>query len=573
MSPQTKGKHAMAAVSISKRLLSTVLTSYILLSVFIMIIHLFSTYLMVKAEVTEEIRQLESTINVSLSQAIWEINDEQIDAIGSGLTEMSFVDSVFIFDENQAMIYQSDGPDEIPIDVGQLGEIEYEDYFGYLAKLHFSFTPNTPGTEPNSVGYIAIVSNNSIVYSAMKIQVLFSLLSALLSVILISFLIKYLFHVLLTTPLEDLSHNIASFDLDNLTKAQLTPPTAHNDELFILTRSFNSMLAKLGEYKENLELTKQQLIEANTLLDQQNTFLEVQVSNKTAILSETVDKLATQKKALELNEQELLNSLEQLKKTQYQLVESEKMASLGGLVAGISHEINTPVGIGVTAVSYLRECLVDLEHKIDTKTLSQSDMNKFITDANNCSSLLLTNLEKASQLIQSFKDISVDQTSEAHRNVDLVSYLDEVLVSLQPKLKRANHHFEITGEKELIIFCQAGAISQIYTNLILNSLIHAFPNNDSGTMAFHFARDQENITITYQDNGVGLSPNGLEQLFEPFYTTRRGQGGSGLGTHILYNIVTQALNGKIHAASEVGKGLKYTIEFPIPQAPSARKKA
>jgi len=473
------------------------------------------------------------------------------------------VQAVFIFDENSNLIYQSKGLEKMPLKSQAVGQIEYNNYFGYLAKLNFS--SHSASTTPNNVGYIAIMSNSSIVFNAMRIPVLFSIVSALLSIFLISYLIQYLFHTLLTTPLESLSHNIARIDLDNLTEAQLTPPTSHKDELHILTRSFNSMLTKLTEYKQHLERTQGQLIEANTLLDQQNTFLEVQVSNKTAILSETVDKLATQKQVLELNEKELIKSLDQLKKAQTQLVESEKMASLGGLVAGISHEINTPVGIGVTAVSYLRECLHSLEQKIDSKTLTQSDMNRFIKDANNCSSLLLTNLDKASQLIQSFKDISVDQTSEASRNVDLVAYLSEVLVSLQPKFKRANHQVIITGDEKLVIYCQAGAISQIYTNLILNSLIHAFPDKGDGLLSFDFSRDQENVFIVYQDDGAGLSQEGLDHLFEPFYTTKRGQGGSGLGTHILYNIVSQGLNGKISATSELGRGLRYTIEFPTPK--------
>lgn len=555
----------MAAVSISKRLLLTVLTSYAALTLTIMFSQLFSSYLFTKSEITEEIKQLERTINVSLSQAIWELNDEQIDAIGRGLKEMSFVQAVLIQDENETIIYQSNDRFSKGLATLPLGDIEHNELFGYLTPLSFSFSGGTLTPKQNPVGYIAVLSDYSIVFNQMKVQVLFSFLSALLSIILISYLIKYLFHKLLTTPLEDLSHNIARINLDDLVQAQLSAPTAHKDELYILTKSFNSMLTKLSEYKDRLERAKLQLITANTRLDQQNAFLEEQVSSKTARLSETVDKLATQKTALELNEQELIKSLEQLKSAQYQLVESEKMASLGGLVAGISHEINTPVGIGVTAVSYLTECLTTLEKKIESKSLTQSDMSRFLTDANNCSALLLTNLNRASQLIQSFKDIAVDQTSEAVRDVDLVNYLREVIVSLQPKFKRSNHQVVISGDPQLIVNCRAGAVSQIYTNLILNSLIHAFSEIDNGLIEFHFSHNDDTIFITYRDNGTGLSADNLERLFEPFYTTRRGQGGSGLGTHILYNVVTQALGGKISASSELGKGLEYSIEFPFPK--------
>jgi len=561
----------MAAVSISRRLLRTVLCSYVFLTLVMMMMHLFSTYFLVKADISEEIHQLERTINVSLSQAIWELNDEQIDAIGRGLTEMSFVQAVVIQDENSGTIYQSSaGLSLLETPHLEHGPLEIGEYFGSIAELEFSFSANAKTQHSNTVGHIAIFSDHSIVFSKMRVQVIFSLLGALFSIFLISYLIKYLFHKLLTTPLENLSHNIARIDLDHLNKAQLQPPSTHKDELNMLASSFNLMLTKLEEYKDHLEQTKLQLIEANTLLDQQNAFLETQVSNKTAKLSETVTKLATQKETLELNKQELLTSLDELRQTQFQLVQSEKMASLGGLVAGISHEINTPVGIGVTAVSYLRECLSTLETKINAKTLTQSDMNQFVTDANNCSSLLLTNLDRASQLIQSFKDIAVDQTSEAVRDVNLVSYLEEVLVSLQPKFKRTNHNIILTGERDITIHCRASALAQIYTNLILNSLIHAFENIRHGQLEFTFAKDDKMIYITYHDNGVGLSAKSLERLFEPFYTTRRGQGGSGLGTHILYNLVTQSLNGKIDAESELGQGLTYHIEFPIPVQPTAQ---
>ncbi len=554
----------MATVSISKRLLSRVLSSYIILSFSVTLLQVAFTYISVKNEMYKELQQLEQTISVSLSQAIWELNEEQIAAIGNGLVEMSLVKAVLINDEVDNEIFVS-GPlngFKIPESPSQhdIKKVQYNDLFGFKNKLSFSLS----GT-PTHVGRIVIFSSYSNIYNKVLVQVLFPIIGLLISILLLSFLIKRLFHRLLTSPLEQLSFGIARIDLENLSQSQLTPPSEQQDELNMLTHSFNLMLVKLEEYKLNLEKTKLELVNANKKLDLQNMSLEQEVSKKTANLSLAISELAQQKTELEESERELINSLSRLKQTQTQLVHSEKMASLGSLVAGISHEINTPVGIGVTAVSYLTECVGNLDIAIRNKTLTKTHMGKFIDDANNSCSLLTTNLNKASQLIQSFKDIAVDQTSEAIRDVNLFDYLNEVITSLQPKLKRTQHRIIVEGDKDIVIHCRAGSLSQMFTNLILNSLVHAFDDIEKGDMTFHLSRDETLVYITYQDNGSGVSQDNLKQLFEPFFTTKRGQGGSGLGTHILYNIVNQSLNGKISAQSELGDGLKYSIQFPLSQ--------
>ena len=559
----------MAAVSISKQLLTKVILSYILLTVSIMALQVVFSYVSVKNEINAELKQLKETIDVSLSQAIWEMNDPQIDAIGQGLSNMNLVKAVVIIGDQGEERYQIGLPVERTLDYTQLKKddaIEIEHYFGFHGALEFNADGYGTENQGYNIGSIAILSNNSTVYNAVFTEMMFPMISVFFSIILLSYVIKRLFHNLLTTPLEQLSHSIIEIDLNDLTLSKLAPSSHQEDELSILSNSFNLMLDKLTEYKNHLELAQEELVNANQLLDRHNLLLEQEVTKKTANLSHAINELAQQKSELEDSEKELRYSLSQLTLAQDQLVQSEKMASLGSLVAGISHEINTPVGIGVTAVTYLTDCVSRLARDIDQKTLTQTKMSSFINDANDSCALLTSNLNRASELIQSFKGIAVDQTSEAIRDVNVVSYLKEVITSLQPKLKQIKHTININSEEDdIILNCRAGGLSQIFTNLVLNSVIHAFENIDEAVITFSFRTDNNNFYMTYQDNGNGIDEKSLELLFEPFFTTKRGQGGSGLGTHILYNLVTQSFQGEISAQSVLGEGLKYEINFPIKQ--------
>lgn len=558
----------MTSVSISKQLLTKVILSYVLLTVSIMALQVFLSYISVKNEINAELKQLKQTIGVSLSQAIWEMNDPQIDAIGQGLSNMNLVKAVIIINDQGEERYRIGLPKDNSVTSEEFSvnsPIEFDRYFGLYSHLEFNSDTYGSNDKTYNVGSIVILSNNSIVYNAVLSEMMFPMISVFFSIILLSYVIKRLFYNLLTNPLKQLSYDITKINLNDLTQSKLESPSKQRDELSILADSFNLMLGKLTEYKRNLESAQKELVDANELLDKHNVLLEQEVTKKTANLSHAIKELDEQKNELEESEKELRHSLSQLTLAQDQLVQSEKMASLGSLVAGISHEINTPVGIGVTAVTYLIDCISVLKKEIDQKTLTQTKMGNFINDATDSCALLTSNLNRASELIQSFKGIAVDQTSEVVRDVEVVSYLKEVITSLQPKLKRIKHTINIDSEEDLTLNCRAGGLSQIFTNLILNSVIHAFDDTEEAIMTFSFHTDTNNFYMTYQDNGSGLDEKSLELLFEPFFTTKRGQGGSGLGTHILYNIVTQSFKGEINAESTPGEGLKYKIIFPINQ--------
>jgi len=189
-------------------------------------------------------------------------------------------------------------------------------------------------------------------------------------------------------------------------------------------------------------------------------------------------------------------------------------------------------------------------------------MSSFIEEAGQTTHLLMNNLNRASELIASFKQVAVDQTSEAERRLDLNSYLDEIIQSLKPSFKNTHHTIDVECDDSIRIMCAPGAIAQIVTNLVMNSVMHGFEHKVNGHIEINVQASEKDVVMYYSDDGVGLLPEHLESLFDAFFTTKRARGGSGLGTHIVYNLVTQTLNGHIEAESNPGQGLQYTIRFP-----------
>ncbi len=258
--------------------------------------------------------------------------------------------------------------------------------------------------------------------------------------------------------------------------------------------------------------------------------------------------------------QQVLNTL---KSTQAQLVQSEKMGALGSLVAGVSHEINTPIGIGVTAVSYLEEKTKEFVEVFRQNKMKKSDLDQFLGTVQETVEMVQSNLQRASELIRSFKQVSVDQSSEVKRTFNLKEYMEGVIVSLRPSLKKTRHRVHVHCDSSLEIFSYPGAISQIMTNFVMNSIIHAYEPEDEGRLVFNVTKSDKAIKLAYSDDGKGMPKEVVEKVFDPFFTTNRGKGGTGLGMNIVYNIVTGSLGGTIRCQSVVGKGTLFTIEFPI----------
>lgn len=265
---------------------------------------------------------------------------------------------------------------------------------------------------------------------------------------------------------------------------------------------------------------------------------------------------------LEQANKELKQSLETIERTRDKLVQSEKMAALGELVAGVAHEINTPVGIGVTAASYLDTKTDEMKKIYDSGNLRKSELEDYFALVGEISNSILINMERAAALISSFKEIAVDQSSETCRRFNLKSYLDEILLSLRPRYKKTGHHIVVNCDKDIELNSFPGVFSQILNNLIVNSLIHGFDGIESGTIKIDVSSMEEKICFVYRDDGRGMTPEQRERIFDPFYTTKRSQGGTGLGMSILFNLVTQTLKGTIECESAIESGVTFTMIFP-----------
>ena len=348
-----------------------------------------------------------------------------------------------------------------------------------------------------------------------------------------------------TQPMVKLIDDISKISQSRNYQTQLTRQPYK--ELDILTKSINVLLLRTDKHVSNF-------VEEQEHVESKNQALENRLSARTDALKES--------------NQELLSTLEKLHEFQDQLVETEKMASLGDMVAGIAHEVNTPIGLGVTASSLLADKLSEIKMAFDNQTLKSSQLKKFLTDSDENVAIIFRNLERAAKLISSFKKVAVDQSSAESRTFNVSGLVDEVLLTISAKIESANVNVKVNCPEELYITSKPGPINQILINLILNSIFHAFDGLDNGTITINIMNLSDQLHINYRDDGNGIDESIKAKIFDPFTTTKRGSGGSGLGMHLVYNLVTQALDGHITLEEEEERGVSFDITFPVELAAS-----
>jgi len=298
------------------------------------------------------------------------------------------------------------------------------------------------------------------------------------------------------------------------------------------------------------------------LLEILSTQIAISLENA-GLYTELEHKIDLRTQALSQKNNELSETLSSLKQTQKQLVESEKLASLGQLVAGVAHEINTPVGVGVTGASTLAEETAKIEGLYQSGEMKRSDLEHYVRTASTISRLLLSNMERAATLTQSFKEVAIDQTSQERRAFQLKEYIEEVLLNLSPMLRKTEHQVQIDCDESIVVDTYPGALSQILTNFVMNALLHAFDEGQVGKLLITVNEpDADSIELCFTDNGKGIPKENLPKIFDPFFTTKRGQGGSGLGLSIIHNLATGTLQGKISVESQEHLGTTFTLCFP-----------
>jgi len=319
-------------------------------------------------------------------------------------------------------------------------------------------------------------------------------------------------------------------------------------EFSSIIKALNQVYNTINQHASELNATNIELKNKQVEVNDLNLHLEEKVAERTI--------------ELETKNTEVLRVLTELQQAQKQMVQMEKNAALGKLVSGVAHEVNTPIGVCVTATSVLQENYISISESLTENRLTKLQLENFINAVNETLNLLTFNLERINQLIDSFKQVSTDQLNEQPREFVLNEYLALIVSSMKPLLDKAKVNVHLPKQNAITLTSFPGVFSQIMNNLIMNSILHAFDDIEQKEITIDVQPNDDQITITYQDNGNGMSEDIQAKIFEPFFTTKRGHGGTGLGMHITFNLVTQKLNGQIQVESTEGKGTTVSMIIP-----------
>jgi len=440
--------------------------------------------------------------------------------IVDALNPLTHVLNAYVYDMDNTVVFRFTQKNTEPIPVPQLNNLEASVFDGDF--LHLTIPLNYQGMSFATL-YLRLSTDDINAWVTRHI-ISYSLLFPLVAVLAV--LLSYWLQHIISKPILQLAHVIgrASKEQDFSLRAH----SSEKNEIDKLSQDFNALLETVQLANTRRDTAEHELMQAH---DQ----LEEKVEERT----------------------------QALKASQHQLVQSEKMAALGGLVAGVAHEINTPVGVGVTAASHLNDELILIEQHFLDNTLGKRDLQAFLTSGQETCDVLLKNMLRASDLVKSFKQVAVDQSCGEKRTFDLKEYLREILLSLHPITKKTPHQIHLYCPDHLEITSYPGAISQIITNFITNSLVHGFPDNTAGNIQIDITQDKQHVHLHYRDNGIGIPKAKIMKIYEPFFTTNRGSGSTGLGMHIVSGLVLNTLQGSIICNSDVGAGVLFQIEFPI----------
>ncbi|MAS25736.1 MAG: hypothetical protein CMI03_16850 [Oceanospirillaceae bacterium] len=466
-------------------------------------------------EFEHRLQDIRNSYSQSLGSSLWFYDEIQIRSQIKGIMNLEAVNYVRVTDQLNMNVEQGVRP-----------------HHSEIQTITLTFNNK-------QIGILEIAFNRSLVIQRAWDAAVSGMFVQLISLMLLATLLGFIVHTLVNRRIRQLADEVKVRTSTNFSALSLRE-SGSEDEIDQLTRAFNA----LGEQMNTELLQKNQ---AQQQLRTINLELEDRVNERTHNLQRTVD--------------ELNHALDQLNATQTKLIEAEKLSSLGGMVAGIAHEINTPLGLCITIQSYINDNYQTVREAYEAGSMKRQDFADFMGMLDESLSILDKNLQRAAHLIKSFKQVSEDQTGEHIRRFVLNDYLKEIQETLSPKFKQNRHKVEIDCADSLWMETYAGAISQIITNLIMNSLLHGFEHRDDGLIRIQAAEAKGDIIIRYSDNGKGLNDEAKQKIFEPFYTTKRGQGGTGLGMHLVYNIVHQRLHGDIQV-EDTSEGAAFRLTIP-----------
>lgn len=502
--------------SIIKRVIFLFSSASLAVSLLVAIATLLWSYHQQSLSYQEKLVNIEEGYSASVGSSLWYFDEIQLRSQLQGILNIRGINYIRITDYQNINLEQGSRP-----------------HSSYINKIPIKF-------EGKEVGVIEISFDTEGQLQSAIDMALQNFTAQVASLFLLTILLSIIVYQAVNKRIKQLADEVDSHRRSRSFTSLLSHQSDNNDEIDILIGAFNSLTEKM-----NLELKEK--IAAQQQLKIINAELENRVNERTNNLQKTVN--------------ELNQTLADLHNTQSKLIEAEKLSSLGGMVAGIAHEINTPLGLCITMQSFIADNFNALKTQFDQGQMQKQTFVDFISMLDESLSILDKNLQRAAQLIKSFKQVSEDQSGEHIRKFILLDYLNEILETLSPRLKKTKHKVVINCSEQLWMHTYAGSISQVMTNLITNSLLHGFEHKDEGTITIDVLENKGNIVFRYHDDGQGLSEEAKHKIFEPFYTTKRGIGGTGLGMHLVYNIVNQRLHGEIQL-EEAEQGTSFIITLP-----------
>lgn len=478
-----------------------------------------------------------------IQESMWAFDDSGVTRAANALLRDPYISGVAVrsvegeINLNLGDLTSPGVPDLTPVDA----RTERDDTGGLFISTPVLHAFN--GTE-TIIGWIYLRSDDDLIDNQVRLVLGGVIVSAVLTIVLLLIGLYGLVDRIVAVPIKaftDFVERTSKGDVSTWVVQREPSLEARSDEIGQLYQSFNDQRDRLIEHERELL--------------EYRTELETTVSERT--------------EALQRSNTELSESLEKLQIAQDELLQSEKLASLGNLVSGVAHEVNTPLGVSITAASHLTSEARQTQRELVQETLTRSDLERFFHECLETGALLSSNLDRAAQLIRSFKQVAVDQTSDEQREINLQVYVDEILASLKPKYKNTPVTVINDLDPDIVMQLTPGALAQIITNLVINSLLHGFDDSTRpGQIRLHNRIHKKTLELIYEDDGEGMGPETQKRMFDPFFTTRRASGGSGLGMNIVFNLVTGKLNGKIRLDSPPHEGCRLIITIPYTQVES-----